>query len=133
MSTSPVHRPSTKLSRLVGFAITTRPEEAKKFYSEALGFRFIKDDGFALVFDANGSHVRVSKMQKFTPAQHTVLGWQVEDIESAVADLKSRDVAFERYPGMPQDANAICTFDGGDRVAWFKDPDGNVLSLSQHV
>lgn len=133
MSNPPIQRSSAKLSRLVGFAITTRPEEARKFYAEKLGFRFIKDDGFALVFDANGSLLRVSKMQRFTPAQHTVLGWEVDDIEDVVQHLNRLGVVFERYPGMPQDANAICTFEGGDRVAWFKDPDGNVLSLSQHA
>jgi catechol 2,3-dioxygenase-like lactoylglutathione lyase family enzyme len=133
MSTSPRQHSSLKLSRLVGFAITTKPEEAKRFYGEKLGFRFLKDDGFALVFDANGSLLRVSKMQKFTPAQHTVLGWAVDDIEDVVHELNARGVVFERYPGMPQDANAICTFNGKDRVAWFKDPDGNVLSVSQHA
>jgi len=133
MSTAPLPRSSTKLSRLIGFAVTTKPEEARKFYEEKLGFRFIKDDGFALVFHANGSLLRISKMQNFTPAQHTVLGWEIDDIENAVKDLNRRDVVFERYPGMPQDHNAICSFEGGDRVAWFKDPDGNVLSLSQHV
>src|SRR6185437_9887372 len=98
MSTSPRQHSSLKLSRLVGFAITTKPEEAKRFYGEKLGFRFLKDDGFALVFDANGSLLRVSKMQKFTPAQHTVLGWAVDDIEDVVHELNARGVVFERYP-----------------------------------
>jgi catechol 2,3-dioxygenase-like lactoylglutathione lyase family enzyme len=127
------HATSERLSKLVGFAITTKPEQAKAFYAEKLGFRFLKDDGFALVFDAHGTFLRVSKLKQFTPAQHTVLGWQVEDIVAVVKVLKSRGVIFELYPGMPQDENAICTFSTGDRVAWFKDPEGNVLSLSQHV
>lgn len=134
MAAAPAHHASSpRLSKLVGFAITTKPEQAKTFYAEKLGFRFVKDDGFALVFDAYGTHLRVSKLKQFTPAQHTVLGWQVEDIVAVVEALKSRGVTFERYPGMPQDENAICTFPTGDRVAWFKDPEGNVLSLSQHV
>jgi hypothetical protein len=62
-----------------------------------------------------------------------VLGWQVEDIVAAVNGLLAKGVSFERYAGMPQDENAICTFPTGDRVAWFKDPDENVLSLSQHA
>jgi catechol 2,3-dioxygenase-like lactoylglutathione lyase family enzyme len=134
MSAAPAHHAtSTRLSKLVGLAITTKPEQAKTFYAEKLGFRFLKDDGFALVFDAHGTFLRVSKLKQFTPAQHTVLGWQVDDIVATVEVLKTRGVIFERYPGMPQDENAICTFSTGDRVAWFKDPEGNVLSLSYHV
>jgi catechol 2,3-dioxygenase-like lactoylglutathione lyase family enzyme len=134
MSASPAHHAtSPRLSKLVGFAITTKPEQAKAFYTEKLGFRFLKDDGFALVFDAHATFLRVSKLKQFTPAEHTVLGWQVDDIVATVETLKSRGVIFERYPGMPQDENAICTFPPGDRVAWFKDPEGNVLSLSYHV
>jgi predicted enzyme related to lactoylglutathione lyase len=121
-----------RLSKLVGFAITTQPAKAKVFYSELLGFRFVKDDGFALVFDAHGTMLRISKLKQFSPAQFTVLGWEVEDIEAAVAELARRGAVFERYPGMPQDKNAICTFPGEARVAWFKDPDGNVLSISEH-
>ena len=123
---------SFRLSKLVGFAITTQPEKAKAFYTGLLGFRFVKDDGFALVFDAHGTMLRISKLKQFSPAQFTVLGWQVEDIEAAVAELVRRGAVFERYPGMPQDKNAICTFPGEARVAWFKDPDGNVLSISEH-
>lgn len=132
-SPSPRPFPLPRLSKMVAFAITTQPEEAKSFYGEKLGFRFVKDDGFALVFDANGTILRVSKLKEFTPPQYTVLGWQVEDIVAAVNGLLAKGVSFERYAGMPQDENAICTFPTGDRVAWFKDPDGNVLSLSQHV
>jgi catechol 2,3-dioxygenase-like lactoylglutathione lyase family enzyme len=123
---------SLTLTNLIGFALTTKPEEAKKFYSETLGFRFVKDDGFALVFDAHGTMLRISKMKEFTPAKHTIMGWQVNDITRAIEALGARGITFERYPGMPQDARGICTFAPGDRVAWFKDPDGNVLSVSQH-
>ena len=133
MSASPAQSINVpRLSKFVGFAITTKPEEAKSFYTGKLGFTFVRDDGFALVFDAHGTMLRVSKMREFIPAQYTVLGWEVEDIVRAASVLKERGVTFERYPGMPQDENAICTFPGGNRVAWFKDPDGNVLSLSQH-
>ena len=134
MSTSPVQSINApRLSKFVGFAITTKPEEAKAFYSDKLGFTFLRDDGFALVFDAHGTMLRVSKMREFTSAQYTVLGWEVEDIVRAVKGLNERGISFERYPGMPQDDDAISTFPGGARVAWFKDPDGNVLSLSQHA
>jgi catechol 2,3-dioxygenase-like lactoylglutathione lyase family enzyme len=120
---------------MIGFVITTKPEEAKTFYRTKLGFRFIADDGFALVFDANGTMLRVAKMnsEQFAPVHYTVLGWQVDDAAATVLALKAKGVVFERYPGMPQDENAICTFSPGNHVAWFKDPDGNVLSVSQHA
>jgi len=123
----------TKLDRMVGFVITAKPDEAKLFYSEVLGFRFVRDDGFALVFDAHGSPIRVSKVQSHTPPQYTVLGWEVTDISAAVRDLTAAGAQFERYDFMKPDAQGICTFPTGDKVAWFKDPDGNVLSLSQHA
>lgn len=123
----------TKLDKMVGFVITTKPEEAKSFYGGKLGFKFLHDDGFALVFDAHGLMIRAAKMQTFTPAQFTVLGWQVSDISSTVSELSAAGVKFERYDFMKPDAQGICTFPTGDKVAWFKDPDGNVLSLSQHV
>lgn len=133
MTSASVHTGSAPaLTQLVGFILTTKPEQAKKFYGETLGFRFLKDDGFALVFDARGTMLRISKVKEFTPAAHTILGWEVADISATVGGLTAKGILFERYPGMPQDAQAICTFPTGDRVAWFKDPDGNVLSLSQH-
>lgn len=123
----------TQLSRMVGFALTTKPEEAKEFYSQVLGFKFLRDDGFALVFDAHGLMIRVGKVQSFTPAQNTILGWEVGDISEAVRELTAAGATFERYEFMKPDAQGICTFPTGDKVAWFKDPDGNVLSLSQHA
>ena len=121
------------LTKIVGFAITAKPDEAKSFYTEKLGFKFLEDDGFALVFDANGTMLRISKMKEFTPAQWTVLGWQVTDIEAVAGELGGKGVQFERYDFMHPDARGIVTFPTGDKVAWFKDPDGNVLSLSQHT
>ena len=103
-----------------------------EFYRDALGFRLLRDDGFALVFDANGTMLRVGKAKEHAAAQYTVLGWEVDDISTSVADLRSRGVAFEQYPWMSGDESGIHTFPTGDKVAWFKDPDGNVLSLSQH-
>ncbi len=122
-----------KLDRMVGFVLTAKPDEAKRFYSEVLGFRFIKDDGFALVFDAHGTMIRAAKVQSHTPVMGTTLGWEVADISAAVHDLAAAGAQFQRYEFMQPDAQGIVTFPGGDRVAWFKDPDGNVLSVSQHV
>jgi catechol 2,3-dioxygenase-like lactoylglutathione lyase family enzyme len=121
------------LDRIVTFLLTQKPDAAIGFYRDALGFTFLRDDGFALVFDLNGTLLRIGKVPSHTPAQNTVLGWEVEDIGSAVTELAAKGVEFERYPNMGQDAQGIATFPSGDKVAWFKDPDGNVLSLSQHV
>jgi catechol 2,3-dioxygenase-like lactoylglutathione lyase family enzyme len=122
------------LKKMVGFLVTTNPDAARRFYTEVLGFRLISDDSYALAFDAGGSNLlRVGKAEQFTPAQGTVLGWEVGDIQAAVADLKAKDAVFERFPGMDVDENAVFTFPTGDKVAWFKDPEGNLLSLSQHV
>lgn len=98
-----------------------------------LGLRFVTDDGFALVLEANGVMVRAAKMKEFTPAQYTILGWQVSDIESVVGGLSKRGVHFEIFGFFKQDELGIWTAPTGDKVAWFKDPDGNILSVSQHV
>jgi hypothetical protein len=106
--------------------------QSKKFLAEVLGLCFVRDDGFALVFDAHGNMLRVAENKNLTPQQGTVLGWDVNDIDNTVRALTERGVHFERF-GMPQDELGIWTTPTGDRVAWFKDPDGNLLSLSQHV
>jgi catechol 2,3-dioxygenase-like lactoylglutathione lyase family enzyme len=122
------------LTRMIGFVITSNPEKAKTFYGDVLGFRLISDDNFALVFDANGTMIRVGKGQPFTAAQNTVLGWEVADIHGAIRELMQRGVHFEQFnlPFMKQDELGVWTPPNGDQVAWFKDPDGNVLSISQH-
>ena len=116
---------------IVAFVPTKDTEKARAFYEGVLGLRFVKDDGFALVLDANGIKVRVAKAQ-FTPAPFTILGWQVSDIKKVVTGLQGKDVRFERFGFFEQDELGIWTAPTGDMVAWFKDPDGNVLSVSQH-
>ena len=124
-------------AKLAAFVPTTDGGRAKAFYVDVLGLRFVSDDQFALVVDANGITVRVSKVREFTPQQFTVLGWEVSDIEKTVTDLSAKGVTFEKF-GLPgQDELGIWTAPvvdnatGGARVAWFKDPDGNVLSVTQ--
>jgi catechol 2,3-dioxygenase-like lactoylglutathione lyase family enzyme len=117
---------------IVAFVPTKDTEKARAFYEGVLGLRFVKDDGFALVLDANGIMVRVAKAQ-FTPAPFTILGWQVSGIETIVTALQGKGVQFERFGFFEQDALGIWTAPTGDKVAWFKDPDGNILSVSQHV
>jgi catechol 2,3-dioxygenase-like lactoylglutathione lyase family enzyme len=123
----------SELNRIVAFVMTKNPEKATAFYRDTLGFELLIDDGFALVFDAHGTMLRVVKAKEFTPAAYTILGWQVEAIQDAVSELKQRGVTFERFPGLPQDNLGIWTAPSGDKVAWFKDADGNVLSVSQHL
>lgn len=114
---------------------TVNKDEAKEFYETVLGLKFRLDDGFALVFDTAGIMLRVTPVQEFTPHQFSVLGWEVDDIVAAVTDLKSRGVVFEIYdfPWMTQDELGIWTAPDGTSVAWFKDPDGNLLSVAQHA
>ncbi len=120
-------------ARIMPFVPITDSKRSRAFYEEALGLRFVSDDHFALVMDFNGTTIRLAKVGKFTPAGFTVLGWQVPAIEHAVADLEKKSVRFEKFSGLPQDDHGIWTAPGGDKVAWFKDPDGNILSLSQHI
>jgi len=117
---------------IVAFVPTTDAVRARAFYEGVLGLRFVKDDGFALVLDANGIMVRVSKARDWKPAPFTILGWEVAGIEKMVTALTERGVAFERFGFFEQDRLGIWTAPTGERVAWFKDPDGNVLSVSEH-
>ena len=119
--------------RILTFVATCDPDRAKKFYRDTLGLPLVCEElPFALVFDVNGIMLRVTIVEKLSPALFTVLGWQVPDIAIAVTALEEAGVHFERYPGMPQNELGIWTSPGGAKVAWFKDPDGNTLSLSQH-
>jgi len=118
---------------LVAFVPITDSQKARAFYEGVLGLKFVKDDGFALVLDANGIVIRAAKMKEFTPAQFTILGWQVSDVESVVRGLAEKGVHFEVFGFFKQDGLGIWTSPTGDKVAWFKDPDGNTLSVSQHV
>jgi len=112
----------------------TDGERAKSFYVDKLGLKFVQDDGFAIVLDANGSMLRLTKMREVTPQAFTVLGWETGDIAASIRQLQSAGVVFERFHDfMKQDELGTWTAPDGTKVAWFKDPDGNILSLSQHV
>lgn len=116
---------------VIAFVSTTKPDQAKHFYRDVLGMKLVEDAPFALVFDARGTMLRVSKVDTLTPAPFTVLGWHVPDIRATMKTLMKRGVAFERYKGMLQDEMGIWTTPDGSRVSWFKDPDGNTLSLTE--
>jgi len=122
------------LGKVVGFIPTKRPDLAKSFYAETLGLRFLADEPFALVFESSGTMLRIQKLpdsQPFTPGENTLIGWEIDDIESEVKALSQKGVPFQRFPGMEQDAFGIWKSPSGAKVAWFKDPDGNNLSLTQ--
>jgi catechol 2,3-dioxygenase-like lactoylglutathione lyase family enzyme len=120
-------------ANIVACVPITDSARARGFYEDVLGLHFVKDDGFALVLEANGIMVRAAKMKEVTPAQFTVLGWQVAEIASVVRALGEKGVHFEIFGFFKQDELGIWTAPTGDKVAWFKDPDGNILSVSEHV
>jgi catechol 2,3-dioxygenase-like lactoylglutathione lyase family enzyme len=118
---------------LIGFIPTTDATRARAFYVDTLKLDFIYDDNFAVVVRAGGNNIRIARMDKssFTPALFTILGWEVPDIDAAHKELVASGVTFEKYPFV-KDPSGIWSAPGGAKVAWFKDPDGNVLSISQH-
>lgn len=120
-------------AEMVGFIVTNDAAKCRAFYEGRLGFRFASEDPFAIVFDAHGRMIRAQKAspQGFVARQGTVLGWNVADIEATATDLAAAGVALERFGFPGQDERGIMTFPDGARVAWFKDPDGNVLSVAQ--
>jgi catechol 2,3-dioxygenase-like lactoylglutathione lyase family enzyme len=120
-----------KTRSIIAFVATTAPMRAKNFYTKTLGLRLVSEDAFALVFDAGGTMLRVAVVQQLQPAGYTVLGWIVPDIRRAVRGLERRGVTFQRYEGLDQDERRIWSAPSGARVAWFKDPDGNTLSLTE--
>src|SRR5215468_6443851 len=118
--------------KMVGFVLTKDYDASKTFYEGKLGFEFVSLDQFALVVKVGGHHVRIVKMPDLTPLRSTVLGWEVTNIDAAVDWLDSRGVETEKYPFVQDKERGIWSAPGGAKVAWFKDPDGNVLSVSQH-
>jgi catechol 2,3-dioxygenase-like lactoylglutathione lyase family enzyme len=118
-------------SPLVAFIATTDLERAHAFYGDRLGLRRVEANPYANAYDASGTQLRVTLVDRLVPARYTVLGWNVPYIHDAVAGLHSRGIAFERYDGLDQDDAGVWVAPSGAAVAWFRDPDGNVLSLTQ--
>ena len=119
-------------SKLVGFLATARPADAKRFYEDILELSLLEDGPYALVFSANGTVLRVQKVQAVALAPYTALGWSVSDITATVQNLGNKGVKFQRYEGLPQDDKGIWRTPDGSSVAWFRDPDGNTLSITEH-
>ena len=122
-----------RTAKVMAFSATKDPARARAFYEGVLGLPLTADDPSALVFDARGTMLRVQKVQAVTPAPYTALGWEVPDIRAAVEALIRKGVPLVRFtiPGFSQDELGVWTAGDGTKVAWFKDPDGNTLSLTQ--
>ena len=118
-------------TKLIAFVPTRDAKKARAFYEGVLGLGFVSEDQFALVLDAHGTMVRLAVVAEFHPQQFTILGWEVSDIKKEVARLQGQGVHFEKYGMKGQDEQGIWSSPSGAKVAWFKDPDGNVLSLTQ--
>jgi catechol 2,3-dioxygenase-like lactoylglutathione lyase family enzyme len=118
-------------SDLVAFVAATDLSRARAFYEQTLGLPVVEHHDFACVLDAHGTMLRVTAAPKVAQPGFTVLGWRVGDIAASVRELTARGVIFLRYDGMNQDEDGIWTTPSGARVAWFADPDGNTLSLTQ--
>ncbi len=119
-------------AKTMSFIITRDRPKSVAFYRDVLGFKFISEDNFAAVFDMNGTMLRISTMKDFQPGQHTVMGWEVPDIVAVATALTAKGVTFNVYEGFGQDKLGIWAAPGStNKVAWFNDPDGNNLSLTQ--
>ena len=118
-------------AKIGSFVATADPVKAREFYENVLGLQFVRDEPYALVFNSNGTTLRVQKVGEVVVAPYTAIGWHVSDIASVVSGLKERGAEFIFFDGFGQDEQGIVTFPGGAKVAWFKDPDGNTLSLDE--
>ena len=118
-------------NNIIGFVPTTDKAKARGFYEDVLGLEFQEEDTFAVVMNANGIDIRIVDVGQFTPFGFTILGWAVEDIAESVTTMRARGVVFETYDFLEHDDLGIWTAPDGARVAWFKDVDGNTLSVSQ--
>lgn len=118
-------------TKIGSFVATADPVRAREFYENILGLEFVREEPYALVFNANGTSLRIQKVSQVVVAPYTAIGWHVTDISSVVSELKKRGVDFILIEGFGQDELGIVTFPGGAKVAWFKDPDGNTLSLDE--
>ncbi len=119
-------------SELTAFVAISDAVRARAFYEGVLGLRLVAEDPYALVFDANGTPLRLPKVQAVTAAPYTVLGWNVADIAAMVRALVAKGVRFERYEGMEQDELGVWN-SGIAKIAWFRDPEGHTLSLTEQI
>lgn len=120
-----------KNSALIGFVATSKPDESKAFYRDSLGLSLVEETPFAIVFKSAQSTLRVQITEKVHAPPYTSLGWEVNDLLATVRTLVNNGISFEHFDGLDQDDTGIWTAPGGALVAWLKDPDGNLLSITQ--
>jgi catechol 2,3-dioxygenase-like lactoylglutathione lyase family enzyme len=118
-------------SELIAFIAVTDVDRALAFYRDRLGLDLVEESPFGCVFRSGPTMLRVTRVDEVRVAPYTVLGWRTDDIFTEVRTLTGRGVVFTRYDDLPQDDIGIWHTPSGDRVAWFLDPDGNTLSLTQ--
>lgn len=119
----------------IAFIPTQEPEAARKFYEQTVGLKFVTDNDFAIVFRVGPepqAMLRIVRARGFSPALYTIFGWEVENVEQSVDELLGKGIQFLRYGHFEQDARNIWNAPDGSRIAWFQDPDGNTLSISEH-
>ncbi len=120
-------------AEIIAFAATTDLERSHAFYGGVLGLRHVESSPYANVYDAHGTMLRVTRVERVTAAPYTTLGWAVSDINAEMEALIGAGAVFQRFPSLEQDAAGVWTAPGGGRIAWFRDPDGNTLSLAEGV
>lgn len=119
------------MRRLIAFVSTARPDESRSFYRDVIGLAFVEESPFAIVFLSGEAMLRIQKVGEVPRATDTALGWEVDDIAARMGELARKGIAFERFGGFEQDEAGVWNAPDGTRVAWFRDPDGNLLSLTQ--
>ena len=117
--------------KIMAFVGVSDADKARTFYRDTLGLSMTYEDNFALVFNVGGIMLRVTPVNTVRPQPYTVLGWQVNDATATARALAKAGVKPERYPHVEQDEDGIWTAPGGAKIAWFRDPDGNILSIAQ--
>jgi catechol 2,3-dioxygenase-like lactoylglutathione lyase family enzyme len=118
-------------SRLQTIILTSRIVEAERFYSEVLGLTLRRHSNGHLIFDVGGSDLMLGRVPSTQPSEHTVLGFAVDDLDAVIEQLSSRGLSWARFDGFPHDDRAVVVTPDGDRVIWFRDPDGNIISIVQ--
>lgn len=115
----------------ISFLATSDAAKSKAFFEQLLGLQLLEETDFAIVFQLGNGSLRIQKVQQVSPSPYTAMGWQVKDIGKLVGELADKGIEFERHEGLPQSDSGVWASPSGAKIAWFKDPDGNILSLTQ--
>jgi catechol 2,3-dioxygenase-like lactoylglutathione lyase family enzyme len=118
-------------SRLQTIILTSRIAEAERFYTDVLGLQLRRHSNGNLIFDVGGSDLTVGRVPSTKPSDHTVIGFAVDNLDAAITELSKRGLIWERFEGFPHDDRGVVITPDGDRVVWFRDPDGNIISIVQ--